>query len=46
MDGAVQIGQRMRLTLSCDHRAVDGLTGAIFLQEVKRLLEHPLELIL
>jgi pyruvate dehydrogenase E2 component (dihydrolipoamide acetyltransferase) len=46
VDGAVQISQRMRMTLSCDHRAVDGLTGAIFLQEVKRLLEHPLELIL
>jgi pyruvate dehydrogenase E2 component (dihydrolipoamide acetyltransferase) len=46
VDGAVQISQRMRMTLSCDHRAVDGLTGAIFLQEVKRLLEHPFELIL
>jgi pyruvate dehydrogenase E2 component (dihydrolipoamide acetyltransferase) len=46
VDGGVQIGQRMRMTLSCDHRAVDGMTGAIFLQEVKRLLEHPLDLIL
>ncbi len=46
VDGGVQIGQRMRMTLSCDHRAVDGMTGAIFLQEVKRLLEHPLDLVL
>ena len=46
VDGAVQIGQRMRMTLSCDHRAVDGAMGAIFLQEVKRLLEHPFHLIL
>ena len=46
VDGAVQIGQRMRMTLSCDHRAVDGATGATFLQEVKRLLEHPFHLVL
>ncbi len=46
VNGDVQIGQRMRMTLSCDHRAVDGATGAIFLQEVKRLLEQPLQLVL
>lgn len=46
VDGGVQVGQRMRMTLSCDHRAVDGLTGATFLQEVKRLLEHPFHLVL
>ncbi|MCZ7626932.1 MAG: 2-oxo acid dehydrogenase subunit E2 [Candidatus Methylomirabilis sp.] len=46
VDGVVQIGQRMRMTLSCDHRAVDGATGAVFLQEVKRLLEQPLHLVL
>ena len=45
-DGGVQIGQRMRMTLSCDHRAVDGTTGATFLQEVKMLLEHPFHLVL
>ncbi|CBE68656.1 MAG: 2-oxo acid dehydrogenase subunit E2 [Candidatus Methylomirabilis oxygeniifera] len=44
-NGDVQIGQRMRMTLSCDHRAVDGAIGAIFLQEVKRLLEQPLQLV-
>ncbi|MDE2322063.1 MAG: 2-oxo acid dehydrogenase subunit E2 [candidate division NC10 bacterium] len=46
MNGAVQIGQRMRMTLSCDHRAVDGVAGATFLQEVKWLLEHPFHLVL
>ncbi len=46
VNGDVQIGQRMRMTLSCDHRAVDGATGATFLQEVKRLLEHPFHLVL
>ncbi|MBI2883761.1 MAG: 2-oxo acid dehydrogenase subunit E2 [Candidatus Methylomirabilis oxyfera] len=46
VNGDVQIGQRMRMTLSCDHRAVDGATGATFLQEVKWLLEHPVHLIL
>ncbi len=42
----VKLGRRMRVTLSCDHRALDGLQAATFLKEVKRILEHPLELIL
>jgi pyruvate dehydrogenase E2 component (dihydrolipoamide acetyltransferase) len=46
VDGQIRTGHRMRMTLSCDHRAVDGATGAKFLQEVKRLLEHPLHLVL
>lgn len=37
--------RRMRVTLSCDHRSVDGLLGAKFLQELKRLLESPLNLL-
>jgi pyruvate dehydrogenase E2 component (dihydrolipoamide acetyltransferase) len=40
------IGRRMHLTLSCDHRAMDGAMGARFLQSVKRLLEEPLRLLL
>jgi pyruvate dehydrogenase E2 component (dihydrolipoamide acetyltransferase) len=39
--GAVSIGRRMTVTMSCDHRALDGLMGAQFLKEFKRLLEHP-----
>ena len=35
----------MKVTLSCDHRALDGVQGAIFLKEFKRILEHPSELL-
>ncbi|HEB31121.1 MAG TPA: 2-oxo acid dehydrogenase subunit E2 [Spirochaetes bacterium] len=45
-DGAVGIGQRMKMTLSCDHRAVDGSTGALFLSELKSILENPKEHVL
>lgn len=38
--------QVMKLTLSCDHRSVDGATGAAFLQTVKRFLENPVRLFL
>ena len=44
-DGAVVPGKVMKLTLSCDHRVVDGATGAAFLQEVKSLLEHPVRML-
>jgi pyruvate dehydrogenase E2 component (dihydrolipoamide acetyltransferase) len=43
--GSVSTGRRMKITLSCDHRALDGLQGAEFLKELKRILEHPAELI-
>ncbi|MCP9461126.1 MAG: 2-oxo acid dehydrogenase subunit E2 [Nitrospira sp.] len=45
VDGAMRIGQRMKVTLSCDHRALDGLVAAQFLKELKRILEHPQELV-
>lgn len=45
-NGAIVPGRRMRLTLSCDHRAVDGATGAAFLQTLRHLLEEPLGLLL
>jgi pyruvate dehydrogenase E2 component (dihydrolipoyllysine-residue acetyltransferase) len=38
------IGNRMKVTLSGDHRVIDGATGAKFLQEVLRILEHPMTL--
>lgn len=41
-EGELAVGTRMKVTLSCDHRAVDGATGAEFLTHVKRLLETPL----
>jgi pyruvate dehydrogenase E2 component (dihydrolipoamide acetyltransferase) len=46
VDGQLAIGQRMKVTLSCDHRVVDGATAAQFLQTFKRLLEQPLKLML
>jgi pyruvate dehydrogenase E2 component (dihydrolipoamide acetyltransferase) len=39
------VGRLMALTLSCDHRVMDGAMGARFLQDVKRLLEEPLRLL-
>ena len=44
-DGEVVVRQMMRVTLSCDHRVVDGATGAKFLQTLKKILENPLYLI-
>jgi pyruvate dehydrogenase E2 component (dihydrolipoamide acetyltransferase) len=46
VDGQLSIGHRMKVTLSGDHRAVDGATAARFLLIVKRLLEQPLTLML
>jgi len=42
----VKVGRRMMMTLSCDHRVMDGAMGARFLQTVKRYLEEPLRLLL
>jgi len=41
-DGSIQPRARMKVTLSCDHRILDGATGARFLQELKRVLENPI----
>jgi pyruvate dehydrogenase E2 component (dihydrolipoamide acetyltransferase) len=45
-NGALATGRRMKVTISCDHRVMDGAMGARFLQDVKRLLEEPLRLLL
>lgn len=45
-DGALAVGQRMTVSLSCDHRVVDGATGAAFLADVKQYLEEPMNLLL
>jgi pyruvate dehydrogenase E2 component (dihydrolipoamide acetyltransferase) len=46
VDGQIVIRDRMKVTLSSDHRALDGAVAARFLQEVKRLLEEPFGLLL
>jgi len=45
-DGQVAVRQTMRVTMSCDHRAIDGATGAKFLQTFKQIMENPLYLFL
>jgi pyruvate dehydrogenase E2 component (dihydrolipoamide acetyltransferase) len=45
VDGAVVVRRRMRVTMSCDHRVIDGATGARFLQTLRRLVENPLMLV-
>jgi len=44
-DGAVVPGNVMKVTLSCDHRVVDGATGAAFLQTFKEIMENPIALV-
>src|SRR6056297_4428 len=45
-EGEVVPGKRMKVTLSCDHRVVDGATGADFLDSVRSYLEEPMNLLL
>ena len=46
VSGEVQVRKRMRATMSCDHRVIDGASGAEFLDTFKAILENPLHLIL
>jgi pyruvate dehydrogenase E2 component (dihydrolipoamide acetyltransferase) len=46
VDGQLEVRQRMRVTMSCDHRVIDGATGAKFLQTVRGYIENPLSLII
>jgi pyruvate dehydrogenase E2 component (dihydrolipoamide acetyltransferase) len=45
-EGELAVGTRMKMTLSCDHRIVDGATGAQFLATVREYLEEPMSLML
>jgi pyruvate dehydrogenase E2 component (dihydrolipoamide acetyltransferase) len=45
-DGEVVVRRRMRVTMSCDHRVIDGATGARFLRTFRAMLENPLEMML
>jgi pyruvate dehydrogenase E2 component (dihydrolipoamide acetyltransferase) len=44
-DGNIVVGQQMKVTLSCDHRVVDGASGAQFLMTFKEILEDPIRLL-
>jgi pyruvate dehydrogenase E2 component (dihydrolipoamide acetyltransferase) len=44
-NGEVVVRPRMRMTMSCDHRVIDGATGARFLQTLRELIEDPLTMI-
>ena len=45
-DGEIVVGSTMKLTLACDHRTVDGATGAQFLQTLREYIEQPLRLVI
>jgi pyruvate dehydrogenase E2 component (dihydrolipoamide acetyltransferase) len=45
VDGNVTPRSRLRITMSCDHRVIDGAVGARFLQTLRRMLENPLMLV-
>lgn len=44
-DGQIVVGHTMTITLACDHRTVDGATGAQFLQTLRAYLEHPVTML-
>jgi pyruvate dehydrogenase E2 component (dihydrolipoamide acetyltransferase) len=44
-DGSSSVRKRLRVTMSCDHRAIDGAVGARFLQTLRRMIENPLMLV-
>jgi pyruvate dehydrogenase E2 component (dihydrolipoamide acetyltransferase) len=46
VDGQPAVRRRMRITMSCDHRVIDGATGAAFLRTLKQMLENPLAMLL
>lgn len=44
-NGAVVPGKKLAMTLSCDHRVIDGAVGAAFLAELRSLVEHPMRIL-
>jgi pyruvate dehydrogenase E2 component (dihydrolipoamide acetyltransferase) len=46
VNGEIKISNRMKVTLSCDHRVVDGAVGSKFLQTLKNVIENPVAILL
>jgi len=44
-NGEVRPGKKLAMTLSCDHRVIDGAVGAAFLAELRSLVEHPMRIL-
>jgi len=44
-DGNIVVGNTMKLTLACDHRTVDGVTGSLFLETLKEYIENPVTML-
>jgi pyruvate dehydrogenase E2 component (dihydrolipoamide acetyltransferase) len=44
-EGQIAVRRRMRITMSCDHRVIDGATGAVFLKTLKAMLENPMAMV-
>ena len=44
-DNKIEVGNTMKLTLACDHRAVDGVTGSLFLETLKGYIENPVTML-
>ena len=45
-NGNIVVGSTMKLTLACDHRVVDGATGAKFLQTLRAFVENPISMLI
>jgi len=45
-NGNIEVGNTMKVTLACDHRVVDGLTGAKFLQTLRQYVENPITMLI
>jgi pyruvate dehydrogenase E2 component (dihydrolipoamide acetyltransferase) len=46
VNGSIQVGKLLKITLSADHRVTDGAEAAQFMQELSRLLENPVWLVM
>ena len=44
-ENKIEIGNIMKLTLACDHRSVDGVTGSLFLETLKGFIENPVTML-